>query len=398
MDESLGAGQRDTQTLVAIIKPVTCIMRDTLKLIGSICLYVSICAAADSGRQNCSPPLWTADVISELSWARKLPSSSLTDSNRTGLTFVDEDTLLIYQIEVDTAELSSRQSPVISSSYKLQMSVFDLVSGRMTASEKLPTWIHASSVQAASGGALVRTGNILRLYSKHLIKMQEAVLPPLGQDESDTIMVSASRNTVLSNRNNGNYSHFDVLDGGNLKLMQSWSEFPPLRRLYSISDTEIAASDFNQEHILIADFATSRWRVIAGKPSLQCVGLPTLVTNTTLVTSCRPFSYLSTEGTIIFQDSFGKNESLEQKAAVAQRGTAVAVSLNRRRGSDFLDTLRALQIVARYVIVYNLALKKRSLTFELKPLPANDLDYALSPDGSKLAILSDRHVTVCAVP
>ncbi|MFZ0313577.1 MAG: hypothetical protein WAL85_12795, partial [Candidatus Korobacteraceae bacterium] len=148
---------------------------------------------------------------------------------------------------------------------------------------------------------------------------------------------------------------------------------------------------------VVTEFGTSKWKVIAGKPSLSCVGLPTLVTDTTLVTSCKPFSYLSTTGKIVFQDTFGKTEAMEQKTAVAQSGTLVAVSLNRQKGHDFWDTGSGQQVTARSVMVYDLLKERRTFSFELKPLPKSDLDYALSPEGSKLAVLSDRHVTVCSL-
>ena len=50
------------------------------------------------------------------------------------------------------------------------------------------------------------------------------------------------------------------------------------------------------------------------------------------------------------------------------------------------------------VPVYDLMLKKRIFTFEAAPLPKNDFDIALSPDGSRLAVLNDRRLTVCSVP
>jgi hypothetical protein len=38
------------------------------------------------------------------------------------------------------------------------------------------------------------------------------------------------------------------------------------------------------------------------------------------------------------------------------------------------------------------------LTAEVSPLPKRDYDFSLSPDGSKLAILNDRKVSVYSVP
>ncbi len=97
-------------------------------------------------------------------------------------------------------------------------------------------------------------------------------------------------------------------------------------------------------------------------------------------------------------DGFDKGESLDRKIAIAQNGQAVAVSANRRKGTDFWDTGKGIRLVATRLVVYDLSLKKPVLTVDVAPLPKNDYDFALSPDGSELAILNDRKVSVCSVP
>jgi hypothetical protein len=226
--------------------------------------------------------------------------------------------------------------------------------------------------------------------------VEELKLP--RPEDTYTVTVSASGKTILINRHDEHSSHFEVLDGETLKVRQVWSEAPPLRRLYSSSDSSIAAADFNQEHILFSEFGSARWKVIAGRPELTCIGLPTLVTDSSLLNGCKEFSYLSSDGSLIFQDGFPKGEALVRKIAVAQNGKAVAVSLDRTKGSDFWDTGKGIKLVATYVLVYDLPLRKRSLTVEMNPLPETNYDFALSPDGSRLAILNDRRVTVCSVP
>lgn len=99
----------------------------------------------------------------------------------------------------------------------------------------------------------------------------------------------------------------------------------------------------------------------------------------------------------MFQDGFGKSEGLEQKIAVARNGSDAAVSLNHWKGSDFWDTGKS-QTVAKSVIVYNLAQGKKVFGFALEPPPKNVLDYAVSPEGSEVAILSDGRITVCDLP
>ena len=50
------------------------------------------------------------------------------------------------------------------------------------------------------------------------------------------------------------------------------------------------------------------------------------------------------------------------------------------------------------VVVYDLMLKKSIYSATIFPLPMYYYDFALSPDGSRLAILNDRTVLVCQIP
>ena len=388
---------RYTKTVVATLRVVRSWMYEAVAvyLICWICLFGSTCAAGESKSRDCANPLWTDEVIGDLSRARNVASPDLIDSNRAGITFLDNERLVVHEVVLNTNDLSSRQSSD-SSPFRLRASVLDVGSGKTTASAEWGTRVRESSIQTTSGGALVRTGETLRLYSRDFVQEKELTLP--RSEDTYTVTVSASGKTILINSHGEHSSHFEVLDGGTLRVRQEWSEAPPLRRLYSSSDASIAAADFNQEHILFSEFGSGRWNVIGGRPKLTCIGLPTLVTDSSLVNGCKEFSYLSHDGSLIFQDGFPKGEALVRKIAVSQDGKAVAVSLDRTKGSDFWDTGKGIKLVATYVLVYDLPIKKRALTVEVNPLPKSDYDFALSPDGSRLAILNDRRVTVCSVP
>ena len=332
----------------------------------ALCLVLSIwvlapTCVAESIRAGCATPLWAAEVLENLSGARNLPTPELIDKNRAGITFLDEEKLLVYEVDVNTGRLSSRESPDVSSPYRLRARVFDIHSGKVIVSKEWGTRVHGSAIQVTSGGVLVQTGELLRLYSRDFVHLQELTLPHRDADDTDIISVSASGKTVLINRYNQKFSRFDVLDGDTLNLRQRWSEAPPLRRLYSISDTGIAAADFNQEHVLFTKFGTGAWQLVVGKPKLTCVGLPALVTDSSLVIGCKGLSLISTDGNFIYQDGFGKGEALRPEIAISQNDKTVAASLDVTRGTDFWDTGKGIRLVAMYVIAYDLSLKKRSL-------------------------------------
>jgi hypothetical protein len=106
---------------------------------------------------------------------------------------------------------------------------------------------------------------------------------------------------------------------------------------------------------------------------------------------------MTTEGKFVLTDHSEKHESFDGgKIAAAQSGAVLAAALAKGKGGGFFDT-DVHQTGAR-IAVYYLSLKRRVLTVEASPVPTCDYDFALSPDGSKLAILNDDTVSVWCLP
>jgi hypothetical protein len=82
---------------------------------------------------------------------------------------------------------------------------------------------------------------------------------------------------------------------------------------------------------------------------------------------------------------------------ISKNGKVVAFSLITIRIERKILAEPSEVPVATRVAVYDLSLKKRILTVNVSPLPKNDYDFALSPSGSKLAVLSDRRISMYSV-
>jgi hypothetical protein len=54
--------------------------------------------------------------------------------------------------------------------------------------------------------------------------------------------------------------------------------------------------------------------------------------------------------------------------------------------------------LALNIAVFDIARKTGVLKGKVDPLPRNDYDFALSPDGTKLAVLNDRVLSVYSIP
>jgi hypothetical protein len=340
--------------------------------------------------------LWSETVLEDLSGARKRSLFPFIDSGQAGILFQNRERLIAYEEVFDPSQFGSARPGEPSSSYRLTVSIIDANSGRALVSKSWPTRAHESSVQALSDSILIQTGKILRVFSKDFEESKRINLPPTNGDDDWIVTVSPDGRSLLVNRYDDRHSHFDLLNGRTLELRFSWDERPPLRRLYSISDKKIAAADFNQQNIIYGQLGTGKWAKLGNKTMIGCIGLPTLINDLWLATGCDSVNLFSTNAQILMIDHLAKNEQLQRKIAVAKDEGYIAVCITQTKGTDFWDTGKIRAVGMRFA-VYDLSRRMRILNVDVKKLPSSDCDYALSPDGSMLAILNDRNVSVYRV-
>lgn len=241
------------------------------------------------------------------------------------------------------------------------------------------------------------------MYSPDFTQVRDLPLA-LDVDGLFFTSVSASGKTIAVSRviERGHdvfFSHFDMLDSGTLKIRSSWDISPALYSHFSISDDKISALYRN---VVVAEFGNSNWNTILDTSKSHCLAReqdsgPTLVTDVSLVVRDCDDLLLWTprQG---FQTLGSIDGGTPSKKAVAQDGRFVAVSVDTVEVKQHLLTEYSSRLSARHIAVYDLALRKLVLTVNIDPLPRNDYGFALSPDGDKLAILSDRKVSVYPVP
>ena len=353
-----------------------------------------------------SVPIWSREIVPDLSRTRNGGRPLLLDSNRAGVVFL-KDQVIVYAVDHDLGQLSSRESPEMSSPFRLHVWLVDANSGKLVLAKDWGTRVHDSAIQVTTGGVLIKTGGIVRLYSADFAQVRNLLLPPdnlaspLDEYRGLITRVSPTGKTILVERRNEkrNLSRLDVFDGNTLEARQSWTQ--PWLSSYgnSISDASIATAYSGLHKILVADFGGKSWNEVADTTGF-CAGMnkPTFVADDRLVYGCDKFIEVSTDGRVLMTDSFPKGDTQSGKTSAAQGGEFVAVSLDSKESKKHLLTEVSVRLTAMCVVVYDLKMKKRVLTVGVDPLPKNDFDFVLSPDGSKLAVLNDRKVSVYSVP
>jgi hypothetical protein len=322
--------------------------------------------------------------------------SEPTENGLEGVTFLDNDRLLVHKV-FRTGEFSSRSNLNPSSAFRLHASIVDASSGKALFFKDWDTRAHDSSIRVTNGGVLVRTGQVIRFYSKDFVELDQMTLSQSDTDDIWIISVSTTGKTVMFNHYDGKESRFEIRDGSTFKQLKTWNGLP-LRSPYSISDVGIATADSHQEHIVLTRFGSGYWQPLANGFNIGCVSSPDFVTDKILANAaCNELLVITTAGEVLMTDRSEKHQSFSgRKIAVAKSGTVLAALLTTGRGGGLFDS--DVHRTGVRVAVYDLLAKKPVITAGILPLPKRDYDFALSPDGSKLAILNDRRVSVCSVP
>ena len=338
-------------------------------------------------------PSWIVPVLKEQVGSRTPASPHINDSERAGLIFADSDHLLVYGVTAGT-ELGARRSKEFVGSHSIRLMVLSAKSGEVLRTNSWPTQLHHSSVHLVSAGVLVQTGASLQVVSHDLAVTRQINLDafPGALSTIMVVSVSPSGKTILINRFSNRSSFFNVLNGDNFKSRSSWEESPLLRGLYSISDSVIVASDPDRLIIRSEELEKPGWKVLATKSELGCVGDPVLLESNLILNACKWFELLSPSGQIVEKESPEGASNFDSAVATAD-GTLVAVAAQQVRGTDFFDTGN-IRIARRRILVYDVVRKARVGVLDVIPLPQRNFAFALSPEGSKLAVINDDNVAL----
>jgi hypothetical protein len=377
-----------------------------MKLSVALLTYCVLLLPSTSFNQlNPTTPLWSKEYLSDPTGSRNPGSPKLLDPNRAGVTFLDDSRLLAYEVDFERGQFSSRKNPDSGSAFRLHLSMVDVLTGTLVVTKDWATRPHESSIQIARDRVLLRTGPLLRVLSEDLEELTQLPLAHADPYEGWEVRTSPGGETVLLNRyvrnraRGLNLSEFKVLDGRTLGMTKSWTESPAISgESYTISNATIALDDHqrNPREISAFSFVERVWKPLWVLPDTACAGRFTFVTNERIAYACKALWLVSSDGKVLLREPFQNGESLgfASKFAVSGAGESFAISVENVH--DTWDS--GLRTKAIHVAVYNSQNSKRVLTLDVKPLPKVDFDFALSPDGSKLAILNDRNVTVFLIP
>ena len=342
------------------------------------------------------------------------PQSSLwfIDSNRLLATFVTRE-------NEARPELSERGKLDSSIPLRLCGIFLDVNTGAITNTTKWPTESRRSRIVGVHDGKFVTLRqSVLTLYSDNLSVVKEVTLPPLGL-LGWLPHTSPSGKTILFSSAELRKGPWIWVETDTLKILSTWEDDPS--GYVTISDDSIATSTCLSGFTCIKNVVTANeasvcmvtgpkcepriqirglstdWKTIAvGEPNLS----PHFVNDDLIFLPGDTDKLIRTDGTVIFREPRGS-------ASGECWGTSVLPSANGLRfvipSCQGKGAVPSLDISGHSVLkqfrIFDIGTQIQTQLVDVGGKKIQDeMQFAISPDGSKLAILSNEFVQVFELP
>jgi hypothetical protein len=344
------------------------------------------------------------------------PESSLwfTTDNTVVATFV------VHRQE-EKPEVAQRGSLDRALPLRLRVIVLNADTGKVDSTRDLPTDSRKARILAVHDGKVVILGaNQLTLYSPDLLPAKSLTLPAGGADKWSS-RTSPSGKDILLNTALFGRGVWVWVETDSLKILASWEDSPS--GFLTISDESLATSTCwwgNEcrswiespnggeacreigapkcESKIQVRGLWSDWKTIALGEKYQ---FTQFVNNDVLfVPGKNTAKFIKPDGTLLLEEpkvrrSWGTWNTGVVPSAEGQR--FVIPSCQWKGGIASLD-VSSHQVLEK-IFVYDVGSQIKTQAFDVRgPRIKNDMEFALSPHGTKLAILNDEFVEIFQLP
>jgi len=272
----------------------------------------------------------------------------------------------------------------------------------LQASVPTPSWQENAIFYGASGELLIRTGTRLTLFSSNMERVTQRDLPltPNSHLINWKIIPLPSRRAFL-------LYHFRSADTS--IALFNWNDSKPLKECsYSQNDNLLSASNMNilSWHPSGRDNPLSREIEVSeicgpSRFSYSWDGEPLSAAladdSSIILAGGGPSVSFVVGGKVLWKDVFNKkSDVVSNHVEVSADGRFIAVAVKKfKGGSQFLDIPRMLKSIR--VVVYVAKSGRKALEVPIDPTrSSSSFDFALSPSGDILAILSDGFLEIVA--
>ena len=141
------------------------------------------------------------------------------------------------------------------------------------------------------------------------------------------------------------------------------------------------------------------WKTIADRKTLQCPArapvLVHLLNDELIAATCdRQLTLLTTSGQQLMHESGEKGETFAQRTAITPDGRFFALGAFE---FEFEYPALVVRIRKARVLVYDVVQRRQIASLHPEPTPKLDVEYAVSLDGKRLAMILDDQLRVVPI-
>lgn len=388
-------------------------MKSWMKILVLLCLCCPVCVAAQA-----PVPAWKINITEKYGLQAFDRTINFRWTLHQGVIFISPERVLVYQVNRSrgVTRLASRDASGGSGNFILQIKVLDAKNGTEVKSFDLPTNADFSKVIPTHDGKfIVRTGDVLYLYSANFERLLARSLPLNRQSQEEAWQISVSpsgRKLALVHqqifrRNPVSptsaivkaASDIEILNADTLKLIEGFT-VPSFWDYWSESDELLLASTPQPSASapgLFGEFTVDgRWSPLlpswySAKQacSYQLTALPR---DLFAAFGCGHFSVFPRAGADVF---LMKNKSDDFVGTLMQAGEYYAVEIDHRTILWTANNVPVARSQPLYVDLYDL---KGTVALMSIPLHHSNIYYAVSQtgalavvDGTLLDLYSPTH-------
>ena len=273
--------------------------------------------------------------------------------------------------------------------------------GKFLAQSAVPTpsWYENAVFYGSNDTLLIRAGTKLYLFSQNMERLADKDLPLT----SDSGMIDwkirplPSRNTFLLYNYRGTETSIALLRWSDLKPVKECA-YDPNDQLLSVSQSNLlsfrpgGSKDPLGRTVIVTEICGSSRFSYSWEGNATSAAL---IDDDTFILAGGSSSVGIVAGNKVrWTDAFDrKSDVVNSHVEVTADSQIVAIAVKKfEGGSKFLDISPKLKSVK--IVVYQAASGKKILECTVNPPPSDGFDYALSPDGDVLAIVSDGFLEI----
>ena len=363
---------------------------------------------ANAPKPDSVSPFWNTDLHAAVG---SLPLGLIVGQGhettlqpKTSLWFCDNDTIVAtFVTQEEKATLSSRDNSDPNQPLRLRGIFVDANTGKITSTRVWPTSSRFAGVVAATDqGFVTQRGITLTLYSSGARELKTLSLPPLPTEfwgwqahpspTGKRILFATSDLTPTTSPRT-----WILLDTNSLQVVRSREEVQS--GWVGISDVAVAMTACTiwfyhcEPKVEIRDL-TGEWETLAPL-KIGATSFPQFINEDIFFVSGEPWKLLQTSGKAILTENVPFEGSTAVSSAGGQRFVVPFFRLTGRVAALDIGGHGELKTIS----IYDAPFRERSYRLRVKsPKITERALLALSPDGSKLAVLYDETLYVFQLP